>query len=92
MGLAANGARSVVDLDDRASQPAGWSHAQKPKLAAPRISSYELHVRDFSAGDLSVPAADRGKFRAFTYSHSNGMHHLEALQQADSRISISAVV
>ena len=34
---------------------------------------YELHVRDFSANDASVTAANRGKYLAFTESGSNGM-------------------
>ena len=29
------------------------------------ISVYELHVRDFSASDASVPERLRGKYRAF---------------------------
>jgi pullulanase len=84
LGLAANSARSlIVDLDDAAAKPAGWSQAERPHLAAAEdIVLYELHVRDFSANDASVPAADRGKFRAFSHTHSNGMHHLQALQQA----------
>ena len=43
---------------------------------------YELHVRDFSAFDESVPAEYRGTFKAFTVPDSNGMKHLEALAQA----------
>ena len=38
-----------------------------------RMAIYELHVRDFSASDDSVPAAHRGKYLAFTDSNSNGM-------------------
>jgi pullulanase len=43
---------------------------------------YELHVRDFSANDASVPAAHRGKYLAFTDTNSNGMRHLRALAAA----------
>jgi pullulanase len=43
---------------------------------------YEMQVRDFSASDLTVPAAHRGKFMAFTDTGSNGMLHLRALQAA----------
>lgn len=44
---------------------------------------YELHVRDFSASDVSVPAALRGKYAAFspaaTGSETAGQAHLTAL-------------
>ena len=41
--------------------------SQKPPLRAPEdIVLYELHVRDFSASDPSVPEALRGTFKAFT--------------------------
>jgi pullulanase len=73
----------VADLDDRDLKPAGWDHQRVPPLPAQTdMSIYELHVRDFSANDLSVPAADRGKYRAFTWTNSNGMRHLRALAQA----------
>ena len=39
-------------------QPRGWRSLIKPRLAAPEdIVLYELHVRDFSATDATVPAA-----------------------------------
>lgn len=46
------------------------------------MTIYELHVRDFSASDASVPEAHRGKFMAFTDTASNGMKHLKALADA----------
>ena len=46
------------------------------------MSIYELHVRDFSNTDTSVPAAHRGKYLAFTHAPSRGMRHLRALAQA----------
>jgi len=84
LGAAAGSTRSlIVDLDDRSVQPRGWDGQDRPRLRAPEdIALYELHIRDFSASDLSVPAADRGKFRAFTYGHSDGMQHLRALADA----------
>ncbi len=37
--------------------PAGWATLAKPALAQPEDSTiYELHVRDFSIGDETVPA------------------------------------
>lgn len=84
LAVAAGNARSlIVDLSDPALRPAGWDTPLLGPLHSPAdISIYELHVRDFSASDLSVPGADRGKFRAFSYEHSNGMAHLRALADA----------
>ena len=81
LSLATNSARSqVVDLDDPALKPPGWDGLVKPPLAAPEdIAIYELHLRDFSARDPSVPAEYRGTYKAFTLNGSNGMLHLGAL-------------
>jgi pullulanase-type alpha-1,6-glucosidase len=83
VGLARNSRRSqIVDLSSPEWKPAGWDRLVKPRLAAPEdITLYELHVRDFSAHDLSVPEALRGTFRAFT-AESDGMEHLEKLARA----------
>ena len=43
---------------------------------------YELHVRDFSVHDETVPDNFRGTFMAFTVPDSNGMQHLKALADA----------
>ncbi|MBN1666182.1 MAG: pullulanase-type alpha-1,6-glucosidase, partial [Anaerolineales bacterium] len=82
--LALNSTRSqIVDLEDPALMPAGWEALAKPELAAfTDIVLYELHVRDFSAIDESVPAEARGTFKAFTYPDSNGMQHLIGLAEA----------
>ena len=71
-------------LDSPALQPAGWDATPAPRtVAAPTdMVIYELHVRDFSIGDLSVSAAHRGKYGAFTEPQSKGMRHLQALAQA----------
>jgi pullulanase len=82
--LSMNSRRSqIVDLNDPALKPGGWDNLAKPPLEAPEdIVVYELHVRDFSIGDASVPEADRGTFRAFTHTNSAGMRHLRSLAQA----------
>ena len=84
LSLAMNSKRSqIVDLRDNALKPAGWSTLEKPALAAPEdISIYEIHVRDFSAYDASVPDALKGTFKAFTLPTSNGTQHLKALEEA----------
>ncbi|MEJ2208753.1 MAG: DUF3372 domain-containing protein, partial [Anaerolineae bacterium] len=79
-----------VNLDDADLKPAGWDSLAKPALAAPEdMAIYEVHVRDFSIDDASIPnAAHRGTFEAFTYDGtdgrplSDGMAHLQQLQQA----------
>jgi pullulanase-type alpha-1,6-glucosidase len=55
----------------------------KPPLASPTdIVLYELHIRDFSISDDSVPENDRGKYTAFTHIFSRGMRHLRSLAKA----------
>jgi pullulanase len=73
----------VTDLADPALAPAGWSTLAKPPLAhAADVVAYEGHIRDFSVFDLTVPAAHRGKFLAFTDTTSDGMKHLTAIAAA----------
>ncbi|HVE83163.1 MAG TPA: pullulanase-type alpha-1,6-glucosidase [Myxococcales bacterium] len=73
----------LVDLADPALKPAGWDNMVKPSLASPTdIVLYELHVRDFSATDATVPAQHQGKYLAFTDANSDGMKHLKALADA----------
>lgn len=84
VSLSTNSKRSqIVDLNDPALQPAGWGSVRKPPLDAPEDAViYELHVRDFSARDLSTPERLRGTFAAFTAANSNGMRHLRKLAEA----------
>jgi pullulanase-type alpha-1,6-glucosidase len=86
LGLTTDSARSVlVDLDSREVTPAGWTSLRKPAYRtteAPTI--YELHLRDFSISDQTVPAAHRGTYLAFTDRSSNGMRHLRELARAGS--------
>ena len=85
VSLTANSARSaVLNLDDPALQPIGWVGHRRPAGAEYAVDQriYELHVRDFSANDPSVPAEHRGKYLAFTHADTYGMRHLRALAQA----------
>lgn len=84
VALTANSQRSlVVDLADPALEPSGWDALAKPELAQPEDSTiYELHVRDFSIGDTSLPADHRGTYQAFTDADGAGMRHLSALADA----------
>lgn len=82
VSLTTDSARSyIADLDDPALKPAGWDAAQRPPALESNtdMAIYELHVRDFSIGDASVPQPHRGKYLAFTDAGSNGMRHLRAL-------------
>jgi len=84
VSLSQNSTRSqIVNLDDAALKPAGWDTQAKPPLDAPEdIALYELHVRDFSAGDATVPEEERGTFKAFTRAASDGMKHLFSLSSS----------
>ena len=82
--LALNGTKSrLTDLNDAATKPDGWNAHASPELAAVNdLSIWELHVRDFSMSDLSVPAEQRGTYLAFTHAESNAMKHLKSLADA----------
>ena len=84
ISLALNSTRSqIVNLADAALKPRNWGESPKPALAQPEDQViYELHVRDFSAFDESLPPEYRGTFKAFTVLDSNGMKHLKTLAQA----------
>ncbi len=84
VSLALNSTRSqIIDPFDPALMPAGWNEMIKPPLEAPEdIVVYELHIRDFSVFDTSVPEAYRGTYLAFTVPDSSGMRHLAALADA----------
>ena len=73
----------AVDLTSPATFPADWAgQGSSPVMRAADVVLYELHLRDFSANDASVPAEDRGKFLAFTHTTSTGMQHLAQLARA----------
>jgi len=85
-GLSANSERSLfIDLADPRIAPAGWPGLgrSKPRLPKPVDQSItELHIRDFSVADPTVPAADRGTYLAFTDSGSNAVKHLTVLAKS----------
>lgn len=73
----------IVDLADDSLKPDGWEQHGGPTPEAPEdIALYELHVRDFSINDATVPEEVRGTFLAFTVEASNGTTHLRALAEA----------
>ncbi|MFI7127226.1 pullulanase-type alpha-1,6-glucosidase [Nonomuraea sp. NPDC050153] len=75
------GRARLADLDGPALKPPGWDRLAKPPAVPQyRATIYELHVRDFSASDLTVPAALRGTYAAFGLD-SAGMRELRALAE-----------
>jgi pullulanase-type alpha-1,6-glucosidase len=84
LSLSINSKRSqIVNLADQRLKPLGWALLPSPPLPAPEdIVIYELHVRDFSINDTTVPADMRGTFSAFTRQTSDGMRHLRQLSLA----------
>jgi len=82
--IALNGTKSrITDVDSDETKPAGWDRDSAPPLRSfSDLSIYELHIRDFSVNDLTVPTAHRGTYEAFTDDHSDGMKHLRALAES----------
>ncbi len=83
VALTTNSLRSVaVDMDSRAWAPEQWAATAAPVIEKQVDRSiYELHVRDFSIGDTTVPAEERGTYRAFTRD-SAGTAQLRQLSEA----------
>lgn len=84
VALATDSKRSLVaDLDAKELKPPGWDDQARPQAVPPAQQQIqELHVRDFSVEDTTVPEAERGTYLAFTESDSAGMKHLRDLAKA----------
>jgi pullulanase/glycogen debranching enzyme len=85
ISLSADSGRSyITNLEAKRLKPSGWERDRAPQTvkAAPDMAIYELHVRDFSINDATVPATQRGKYLAFTQNGSAGMRHLRELARA----------
>ncbi len=82
--IALNGAKTrITDLTDEATKPTGWDASFSPILDSKNdFSVYELHVREFSTADTSVPEEYRGTYLAFTNPATYGMTHLQRLANA----------
>ena len=82
--LAMNGTMSrITDLNDDSTKPDDWDESSSPPLDSLNdMSIYELHVRDFSVADPTVPAALKGTYGAFADEGSNGMRHLRTLARS----------
>ncbi len=84
VALTPNSERSVAtDLSDKAHTPKTWEKTPAPVIDQPVDRAiYELHIRDFSITDETVPESDRGTYKAFTHEDSAGMTQLSQLADA----------
>jgi len=83
VALTLNSTHSVlVDLDDRSVRPRQWEWTEQPVVEPVDQTIYELHVRDFSISDASVPEELRGTYLAFAEEGTAGREHLRALADA----------
>ncbi|WCJ19247.1 limit dextrinase [Euphorbia peplus] len=85
-GISSNGKMTLlVNINSDTLKPEGWDTLanEKPCLSSTSdISIYELHVRDFSANDPTVPPNIQGGYLAFTLEDSAGVRHLKKLSNA----------
>ncbi|MCL3859896.1 pullulanase-type alpha-1,6-glucosidase, partial [Actinotalea sp. K2] len=82
VALTVNSTHSVlVDLADRAHRPRQWERTAQPVVEPVDQTIYELHVRDFSISDETVPAELRGTYGAFAHEGA-GRAHLRSLADA----------
>ncbi|HEU5128693.1 MAG TPA: pullulanase-type alpha-1,6-glucosidase [Glycomyces sp.] len=84
VSLAADSTHSqIVDLDDADLKPEGWDDLSKPEpVTAAQAQVWEVHVREFSIADESVPAELRGTYAAFAEADSASVRHLAELADA----------
>ncbi|MCU1430907.1 MAG: alpha,6-glucosidase, pullulanase-type [Actinotalea sp.] len=71
----------LVDLRDPRYRPRQWVATEQPDVESVDQTIYELHVRDFSIDDQTVPAPLRGTYGAFAVDGA-GRAHLRALADA----------
>ncbi|MGP9708448.1 pullulanase-type alpha-1,6-glucosidase [Brachybacterium sp. AOP24-D1-21] len=84
VGLTLNSQHSVLlDLADPRWAPEVWTDTSAPAVAQFADQTiYELHLRDFSAGDEALPEEVRGSYAAFGHPDSAGSARLGELAEA----------
>lgn len=84
VSLTADSTRSqIVNLDDDDLAPEGWEELVRPEPVDPAaVHIWEVHVRDFSVADNSMPEELRGTYRAFGENESSAVQHLIDLSDA----------
>ena len=82
--ISTNGTMSrLTNLDAASTKPPLWDQVSSPPLARlSDLSLYELHIRDFSIGDPTVPGPLQGTYDAFAVPTASGVQHLHQLAQA----------
>jgi pullulanase len=82
--LALNGGKSrLTDLNSPRTKPDGWDrHASPPVRSTHELSIWEVHIRDFSAQDASIPEEQRGTYLAFANPDASAIKHLRRLADA----------
>jgi len=82
--LSSNGTKSqLVDVQSPDLKPSGWDQLAKPALNSFKdIVLYEMHIRDFSINDSSIPFIYRGTYGAFSQHYSKSVSHLRSLSEA----------
>ncbi|KAL2899945.1 Pullulanase 1 chloroplastic [Bienertia sinuspersici] len=85
-GVSADVKRTLfVDINSESLKPEGWANLSNEKPHLPSLSDisiYELHIRDFSANDVTVNPDHRGGYLAFTSQDSAGVLHMKKLSAA----------
>ena len=85
VGLSTNSAAQPAGQPRRPVPGPGGLVAAAETAAAARRSTQsitELHLRDFSISDPTVPAAHRGTYEAFTDQSSNAVKYLTGLARS----------
>jgi pullulanase-type alpha-1,6-glucosidase len=84
VGLTVNSQHSVLlDLEDPRWAPGVWADTPAPRVEQFADQTiYELHLRDFSAGDEALPEGLRGSYAAVGHPDSAGSARLAELAEA----------
>ena len=84
VGLTLDSRRSVlVDLSDARWKPQNWATTPAPTVKRfAQQTIYEMHVRDFSVADTTVPEKLRGTYAAFGVNGSASTNRLKELAKA----------
>ena len=72
----------IADLTDPDLYPKAWNNSPAAPITQAAEAIYELHIRDFSIADTTVPEDLRGTYEAFTVAGSDGAKHLQTLADA----------
>ncbi len=82
--LAMNAEKSqIIDPEDPSTKPVAWKALKKPRMNSLKDTVlYEIHLRDFTIADESMPEVYRGTFLAFAQGQAKSMQHLADLAKS----------